>query len=260
MPKQRPPDSYRAEELYKSGMSLVEIAKRLDVPSGTVRRWKSSYKWENRSERSDKITSVQKRRIKNKQKSLEAVERDVLDNDSLTQEQRLFCIYYSRSFNATQSYLKAHPGASYNTAMSKGCKYLKNPIIRAEIECLKEMKRQMIAVGDEDIVELQMRIAFADIGDYVQFKGNSVLLNSSEQLDTQLIQEVKKGKDGTSIKLADQQKAIDWLTKYFLMNPMDRHKIKFDEKKLGLEEKKLKHDNEDDEDDGIVIVNDAESS
>ena len=52
MPKQRSPDSYKAEEMYKQGMKLVEIASQLNLPEGTVRRWKHTYKWDD--ERSDK--------------------------------------------------------------------------------------------------------------------------------------------------------------------------------------------------------------
>ena len=52
MPKQRSPDSYKAEDMYKQGMKLVEIASQLNLPEGTVRRWKHTYKWDN--ERSDK--------------------------------------------------------------------------------------------------------------------------------------------------------------------------------------------------------------
>lgn len=52
MPKQRSPDSYKAEEMYKRGMRLVEIACQLNLPEGTVRRWKHSYKWD--TERSDR--------------------------------------------------------------------------------------------------------------------------------------------------------------------------------------------------------------
>lgn len=52
MPKQRSPDSYRAEEMYKQGMKLVEIASQLNLPEGTVRRWKHTYSWD--TERSDK--------------------------------------------------------------------------------------------------------------------------------------------------------------------------------------------------------------
>lgn len=42
----------QAHELYKQGLKLVEIASQLSLPPGTVRRWKSTYKWD--SERSDK--------------------------------------------------------------------------------------------------------------------------------------------------------------------------------------------------------------
>lgn len=46
MPKQRNPDSYKAEELYKQGMKLVEIASQLNVSEGTVRSWKNRYKFD----------------------------------------------------------------------------------------------------------------------------------------------------------------------------------------------------------------------
>lgn len=45
MPKQRSPDSYQAEEMYRSGMKLVEIASQLNVSEGTVRSWKNRYEW-----------------------------------------------------------------------------------------------------------------------------------------------------------------------------------------------------------------------
>ena len=57
----RAPDerAKQARELYKQGMKLVEIASQLNLPPGTVRRWKSTYKWDNersdsKSERSDR--------------------------------------------------------------------------------------------------------------------------------------------------------------------------------------------------------------
>ena len=46
--------------MYLEGMKLVEIASQLNLPEGTVRRWKCTHKWD--SERSDKITSVRKRK------------------------------------------------------------------------------------------------------------------------------------------------------------------------------------------------------
>lgn len=42
----------QAEAMYRNGTKLVEIASQLNLPEGTVRRWKCTHKWE--SERSDK--------------------------------------------------------------------------------------------------------------------------------------------------------------------------------------------------------------
>ena len=50
----RAPDVKYAEAkaLYDKGLKLVEIANQLSIPDGTVRRWKSTHKWD--TERSDK--------------------------------------------------------------------------------------------------------------------------------------------------------------------------------------------------------------
>ncbi|MDH2337306.1 HNH endonuclease [Clostridium perfringens] len=37
----------KAYELFKEGYKLVDISKELDIPSGTVRRWKKTYNWDN---------------------------------------------------------------------------------------------------------------------------------------------------------------------------------------------------------------------
>ena len=55
-------------------------------------------------------------------------------------------------------------------------------------------------------------------------------------MDTQIIQEVKQGKDGVSLKLADKQKAYDWLTKYFLLHPDDKYKAEFDKKRAEVKD------------------------
>ena len=45
MPRQRSPDSKKAETLWRKGMKLTEIADMLGVPAGTVRRWKKDQGW-----------------------------------------------------------------------------------------------------------------------------------------------------------------------------------------------------------------------
>ena len=53
-----------------------------------------------------------------------------------------------------------------------------------------------------------------------------------------MIREVKEGKNGITIKLADRQRAIDWLSKYFIMHPDDKYKAEYDRKKAGMDNSK----------------------
>lgn len=257
MAAKKNPLSDKAYEMYKQGMKLVDVAAELDVPPGTVRRWKSTHGWDSersgsRSERSDKKRAEKKPVVDDGTK-------ETLQNNDLTPEQQMFCIYYSRTFNAAQSYQLAY-GCQYTTAVAHGYELLSNVVVRTEIERLKELKRQQIITSTEDVVELQMRIAFADMGNYLSFgredvqimgpfgpikdpetkeyitkEVNAIRLADSGSVDTQIIQEVKQGKDGVSIKLADKQKAFDWLTKYFLMHPESKYRAEYEKRKAEKE-------------------------
>lgn len=218
MAAKKNPLSDKAYELYKQGMKLVEIADALEVPPGTVRRWKSTHNWDGERSASKSERSGKKKQAENA--AIDDGTKDTLQNDELTPEQQIFCIYYSRTFNAAQSYQKAY-GCSYQTAMVNGCMLLRKPKVREEIERLKEIKRQQIVTSTEDVVELQMRIAFADIGNYMSFgrenvqimgafgpvkdpdtkqyltkEVNAVRLSDSSNVDTQIIQEVKQERTG----------------------------------------------------------------
>lgn len=60
MARARNPKTDEAEKLFHTGMKLKDIASALDVPEGTVRRWKKTYNWGN--ERSEhKKANVRKR-------------------------------------------------------------------------------------------------------------------------------------------------------------------------------------------------------
>ena len=50
----------QAKQMYLQGQKLVEIASQLNIPEGTVRRWKCTHKWEN--ERSDIKSERSKKR------------------------------------------------------------------------------------------------------------------------------------------------------------------------------------------------------
>jgi len=257
------PLSDKAYQMYKQGMKLVDIAEQLGCSPATVRTWKNRHKWDEDESETFQKKNETKRNVSTKNTKSEMFvddgTRETLRNDELTAEQQMFCIYYSRTFNAAQSYQKAY-GCTYESAIANGSRLLTKDKVRAEIERLKELKRQQIVTSTEDVVELQMRIAFADIGNYMSFgrenvqvmgafgpvkdpdtkqyltkEVNTVRLSDSNNVDTQIIQEVKQGKDGVSIKLADKQKAFDWLTKYFLMHPESKYRVEYERRRAEKE-------------------------
>lgn len=219
----------QAYELYRRGMKLVEIAERLGVPAGTVRRWKNTYRWE--SERSEQKASVRNMTLPEVQ--------DALENSELTDKQRLFCLYYVKSFNATRSYQKAY-GCSYETALTNGPALLGNTRIQTEIQRLKELRLSQAFLSEKDIFQKHVDIAFSDITDYVTFGQeevpvmgafgpievtdpesgekvpltqmvNVVRARGSDEVDGSLITEISQGKSGFKIKLLDKGKSLEWL-------------------------------------------------
>ena len=236
----------QAKAMYLKGMKLVEIASQLNIPEGTVRRWKCTHKWDD--ERSDKKANVRKRKkeenSKNKKVIADEVEQ-VLENTDLTDKQRLFCLHYIRCFNATKAYKKAY-GCSYEVANSEGYKLLVNPCVKDEIKRLKQNRLNRELMDESDIFQKYMDIAFSDITDYVEFgqeevpvmavygpvqvkdektgekkiltkRVNVVRFKGSEEVDGTIISEVKQGKDGASIKLLDKMKALEWIADHMDM-------------------------------------------
>lgn len=227
----------QAKAMYLEGEKLVEIASQLNLPEGTVRRWKCTHKWDN--ERSDKKSERSESKKSKKKKAAESEVDQVIENPELTDKQRLFCIYYIRSFNATKAYQKAY-GCSYENAMQNGSRMLRNDKVKEEIIRLKQNRLNQELLSEEDIFQKYMDIAFSDITDYVKFGTekvpvmtmygpaqvqdpktgkkktltetvNIIHFRDSSEVDGSIISEVKHGKNGSSIKLADRMKALQWL-------------------------------------------------
>lgn len=243
----------QARQLYEQGMKLIGIAAQLNVPPGTVRRWKNTYKWDEnnaneKNERSDGKANAQKENKQNAESSKEPIAdevREVLQNTGLTEKQRLFCLYFIKSFNATKAYQKAYE-CDYATAMANGPRMLGNARVKEQIQQLKQERMNREFLTEHDIFQKYMDIAFADITDFVEFgqeevpvmamygpveikdektgekcplmqKVNVMRFKDSFEVDGTLISEIKQGKNGTSIKLADRMKALDWLSHHMDM-------------------------------------------
>lgn len=237
MPKQNS-KAEEARKMYEAGKKLVEIAQALGVPPGTVRRWKSTYKWDGersdlKSERSGKKSERSHNKINDKNKAVAEEVEQVVSNAGLTDKQRLFCIYYVRCFNAAKAYQKAY-GVSYATAKSAGYRMLTNVRVKEEIMNLKSDRMNRELLTADDIFQKYIDIAFADMNDYLEWreedvpvitafgplkdeKGNVITrktnvlhFKDSNDVDGTIVSEVTMG-NKPAVKLADRLKALNWL-------------------------------------------------
>ena len=267
------PRAEQAEKLFREGKKLIEIAETLGVPEGTVRSWKNRYNWDDKSNATlqNKKRNVAKK-INTKNKAAEDAVNQVMENTDLTDKQRLFCVLYVRSFNATKAYQKAYR-CSYETAMVEGWNTLRNPKIRDEISRLKQNRLNREMLDEHDIFQKYMDIAFADITDFVEFgrekvpvmgafgpvevkdpdtgekvplmqEINTIRFRDSSEVDGSLISEVKQGKSGASVKLADRMKSLECLAAHMdLATEEQRAKISLMKLKAGgTEEEELPDD------------------
>ena len=187
--------------------------------------------------------------------------KEVMGNDELTEKQKLFCIYYSKCFNATKAYLKAYT-CTYETAKVEGCRLLTKPNVKAQIDALTEITFNKAAL-EKGVLQKYIDIAFSDLGDYMKFgkkehpvwerKENGeyvpvidpntgeqkiseysyVELKESTSVDTSLLSEVSEGKDGIKIKLIDKMKALDFLKNHLnLLSDSEKEKLDLECKRL----------------------------
>lgn len=290
MARERSPLRDKAKELYinsKGTMKLIDIAAELNLKDTQIRKWKSQDKWGNELDGTSKGTlpnkkvqtksNVTNRKVtkkQNKEISKEPIAdevKEVMENEELNDKQRLFCIYYSKCFNATKAYLKAYT-CTYETAMVAGPRLLGNVRVKEQIDELTKIRFNKEALKN-GVLQKYIDIAFSDLGDYVEFGKKQVPqwtknkdgeyipvvdpetgeqeikeysyvdLKDSISVDTSLISEVSEGKDGIKFKLADKMKALDFLNKHLnLLSDEDKIKLDIANKKLQNEKLQLEND------------------
>jgi len=207
---------------WEQGMKYREISAKHGVPEGTVKAWAARYwkpeKVATKVATKSKKVATQKTQPDKPPTIDQQMAAAVEENEELTLQQKDFCLYFSRTRNATQAYLKAY-GCAYNTAHTNGPALLANTCIQTELRRLREIK--IAALGDlcgEDVVNLRARIAFADITDFVEFRDGVVSVKDSGQVDGQLISEISEGPKGVKVKLEGRDKALEFLAEYLGVN------------------------------------------
>lgn len=172
----------------------------------------------------------------------------------LTEMQQRFCEAYVSSHNIKMALIKA--GYKEDTVL--GYMIRKKPAAKRYIQWLKARIVNEAIISGAEIIEQWLKIAFADMTDFVDIHKYSISLKPADQIDGQLIKTIKSGKDGVSVELYDKLKALDSLAKYTEDMPKDYKQI-IEEKKLELmqQEFELKKkvydmDSVEKEDDGFI--------
>ncbi|HDR3493951.1 TPA: terminase small subunit [Bacillus wiedmannii] len=276
----------KAFEMYKDSkgeIPIEEIAEELGKSISLVRKWKSKDKWDenitgNITTGKKVITKVENPKTKKKLK-------EILDDEELSEKERLFCLYYVKYFNGTQAALKS--GYTKESAHVQASRLLRRERVSSYIRELKGELVENVFVEAMDVLKEYIKIAFADITNYVTFgqrevefeddEGNQftrmmnfVDLQEADLVDGSIITEVKQGKDGVSVKLADKMKALDKLSQYFDLVPdnfkkqieEERHKMQMEVQKVHVEKMRaeIKELTDDNSNGGkVIIVNDKEA-
>ena len=215
---------------YRKGMKYKDIADKYNVSLNTVKSWKRRQWADIEKGVQPKKKSVHTKRTPKEssnappKEELLPEEIETLNNEELTERQRLFCLYYVRWFNATKAYRKVYD-CDYTTAMTNGSMLLRNTKIQEHIQAIKDAKIKQAMYTAEDFFQKMMDIAYSDATDFLSFgrrlneetglEYNYVDFLDSSEVDGTLIQEVKQGKDGCSIKLVSKEFALKWLDKHY---------------------------------------------
>lgn len=268
--------AYEIFKAHNGDIKLKDIAEQLGISEGTVRGWKNKDRWEERleeesngtfrskaqknTERSNKKPPKRGKKNETEQSPPKAtVKYELVPSDGLNEKQLLFCMYYVKYWNATKAYKKVY-GTNYQTSMARGSYLLRNVKVRDEIQRLKQELASGIMLSARDVLQKYIDIAFADITDYVEFgtvdevafselgvplkvdgevvtyKRTYVQLHDSVEVDGTILTEVKKGKDGVSVKLADKMAALNMLARYTdLLDENERKQLQTEQAKLSIE-------------------------
>lgn len=245
-------------------ITLTDLAEKHGIKLGTLKSRKSREKWSRDATEKDATKMKKVATVKEDASKDEIVYFNDDDDNGLNDKQQLFVAYYVKCWNATKAYQKVY-GCAYTTAMVEGSKHLRNPKIREEIIKVRDGLTEDALLDKRTLIQKWIDIAFADIKDYMKFGRqeeiiynedgqpeldmngnvktyafNYVHLNESAEIDGSLVTEVKQGKDGITVKLADKMKALEFLSKHMdLLNENERKQLQNEQLKCSNEAKRI---------------------
>lgn len=238
--------------------TYLRLAEETGLTRDQLKYYKNKDKWDERFKKDKQEGKVRKhadkkaKEIDNQDINGEIDEiQNILDKNSLTDRERLFVMNYLKTFNTTQSAIAA--GYAKASAHTKGTVIMGRKQVYNAITEVRKLVNKQLLIDAYDIINEYIRVAFADITNYVTFDGEEVKLKNSASVDGSLVSEVKQSREGVSLKLNDKMKALERLEKLFEIMP-DR-RLELEQKKYELQ-KDLSDKADNDNNKNVTIVND----
>lgn len=230
----------KAEKDYLAGMKYKDLATKYDVSINTVKSWIKRHGWTRDG------APKSKKEVHPKTRGAPTKAIDELEaNSELNDKQKLFCLFYLQSFNATKSYQKAY-GVDYKSAMTAASRLLSNDKVQAQIKKLKLERQKNEFITAEDVLHELERQAFANLGDFVEvetvdmplvkyghtvtnpltgepvtYKENNVNFKGEDEVDMSQLQGVHIERGELVVELPDKQRALVELLKHLEVNNDD---------------------------------------
>ena len=157
-------------------------------------------------------------------------------SQALNDKERRFCEYYIGNLNIKMAAIRA--GYGKKSAHIIGWKIRQRHDVNRYIAWLKLRVSKKCHITALDILDQYIKIAFADITDFVTIEKGRIIPKNSDEIDGQLVSKITRGPQGMTIELANKMRALEKLELYFDVMPKD-WRIKIEERKLELMEQKL---------------------
>lgn len=217
----------QAENDYMLGMKYKDIAAKYDVSINTVKSWKSRYKWQRGVHTKNAHTNKKKGAHKPKRVQPDKGALKKVAESDLPDKRKLFCMYYLKNHNATQSYLSAY-GSNYETARRSASRLLTNDDVKKILNELRKQQARDLYLDSNDVAAEYAKQAFSSLGNFLDYdvqefedpdqldaNGNpkrfyktNVKPKDYDKIDWSLVKSFHLGKDGLVIELYDKQKAL----------------------------------------------------
>jgi len=140
----------------------------------------------------------------------------------LNDKQKLFCLSYLQSFNATKAYKEAYPSVKNDeTAAVSGARLLRNvkvsKAISEKLNSIWSEKEQFIGRTLSEILAL----AFSDMSEVINIKNGSLIMKDLKEVDSRAIQSIKTTRTNDSetitVSLYNKNQALALLAKILNM-------------------------------------------